>query len=121
MLVDDSLTVRMSLQAIVTNAGFDVVTAANGRDALEQVHAGLTPDLIITDLNMPHMDGITLVGELRQIPGMRQVPLLILTTESQPATRAEARAAGANGWLVKPIAAPDLLALIAHLIPADPG
>ena len=118
MLVDDSATILMSLKSILTKAGFRVETAGHGRDALDKLAKGLRPDLVISDVNMPQMDGITFVREARKSPGMRFTPILMLTTESDQAKRTEAKLAGATGWLVKPVAPDQLLGVIKQVLPA---
>ena len=117
MLVDDSPTILMSLKSILTKAGFGVETAGHGREALDKVTAGLRPNLIISDVNMPHMDGITFTREVRKAPGMRFIPILMLTTESDQVKRAEGKAAGATGWLVKPVQPPQLLEVVRQVLP----
>ncbi len=116
-LVDDSTTMLMSLKAILEKAGHQVRTAPDGRKGLELVRKEGKPDLVITDLNMPGMDGITMIRELRKIPAMRFTPILMLTTESQQAKRQEAKKAGATGWLVKPVSARDLLGVLQRVLP----
>ncbi len=108
-IVDDSPTILLSVSAILTKAGYAVEKASNGQDALTRFRGGIKVDLLITDLNMPGMNGLELIKEVRQLPNYRFMPILFLTTESQQARRAEARAAGASGWLVKPASADDLL------------
>ncbi|WP_022653680.1 response regulator [Aquaspirillum serpens] len=108
-IVDDSPTILLSVSAILTKAGYTVEKASNGQDALTRFRGGIKADLLITDLNMPGMNGLELIKEVRQLPNYRFMPILFLTTESQQARRAEARAAGASGWLVKPASADDLL------------
>ncbi len=115
LLVDDSKTMTMSMGAVLTKAGFDVSTAGDGVEALERLSSGPKPSLIITDLNMPRMDGMTFIREARK--SHRFVPILMLTTESQQAKRDEGKAAGATGWLVKPVAPDDLLAVIKQVVP----
>ena len=117
MLVDDSATMLMSLKTILTKSGFTVQTAADGREGLEKVQKGLKPNLIISDVNMPRLDGIGFVREVRKAPGMRFTPILMLTTESEQSKRAEGKAAGATGWLVKPVKPEDLLAVIRQVLP----
>ncbi|MBT8763068.1 response regulator [Desulfohalobiaceae bacterium Ax17] len=117
LLVDDSSTLLLSMTTILTKAGYKVEKAENGQKALDKINAGLKPDLVITDLNMPIMDGMTLIKELRKLPGFRFVPILMLTTESQQTKRQEAKKAGATGWLVKPVKAQDLLAVIKRVLP----
>jgi two-component system chemotaxis response regulator CheY len=116
MIVDDSPTILMSLSAILTKNGFRVTTAVDGQDALAKVGAA-RPQLIISDLNMPRMDGMTFVKEARKVAGLRFTPILMLTTESEPAKRQEAKAAGATGWLVKPVTPEALLAVIRQVLP----
>ncbi|WP_025323811.1 response regulator [Deferrisoma camini] len=117
LLVDDSSTLRMSMTSILSKAGYQAEEAPSAEHALDKLKSGLKPNLIITDLNMPGMDGIGLIREARKLPGLRFTPILMLTTESQQAKRQEARAAGATGWLVKPVAAEDLLKVIKQVVP----
>ncbi|NOY45843.1 MAG: response regulator [Deltaproteobacteria bacterium] len=117
LLVDDSSTLRMSMTSILSKAGYQAEEASSAETALEKLRSGLKPNLIITDLNMPGMDGIGLIREVRRLPGLRFTPILMLTTESQQSKRQEARSAGATGWLVKPVAAPDLLKVIKQVVP----
>jgi len=112
LLVDDSTTVLLSTASILTKSGYEVAKAASGDEALGKLKSGLKPDLMITDLNMPGMNGIELIKAVRQMPAYRFMPILFLTTESQSAKRAEAKAAGASGWLVKPATADELLSTI---------
>lgn len=107
--VDDSSTVLLSLSAILSKAGYGVEKAASGEEALTKLQGGVKPDLIITDLNMPGMNGIELIKKVRALPAFKFVPILFLTTESQQEKRAEAKAAGASGWLVKPVNGDELL------------
>ena len=117
LLVDDSKTILMSISAVLTKSGYTVETAPDGTDALAKVKAGLRPAVILTDLNMPKMDGITFISEVRKVPGVRFTRFLMLTTESQQTKRAEAKAAGASGWIVKPVHPKDLLAVLAQVLP----
>lgn len=110
--VDDSATVLLSLTAILGKAGYATDKAANAEEGLSKLQGGLKPDLIITDLNMPGMNGIDFIKQVRTLPNLRFVPILFLTTESQQAKRAEAKAAGASGWLVKPVNGDELLKTI---------
>ena len=112
MLVDDSSTVLLSTSSILTKAGYTVHKATSGDDALRQLNTGVKPDLIITDLNMPGMNGIEYIKQVRLMPTFKFVPILFLTTESQQSKRAEAKAAGASGWLVKPVTADELTSTI---------
>jgi two-component system chemotaxis response regulator CheY len=115
-LVDDSVTMLMSLASILKRAGFNVLTATSGAEALSNIPAA-KPDLVITDLNMPGMDGITLIKEVKKLASMRFKPVLMLTTESQGTKRDEAKAAGATGWLVKPVKAEELIAVVKQVVP----
>ena len=101
MVVDDSATMVMSLKSSLELSGFKVETAADGQLGLDKLKAGVKPDLIITDINMPRMDGIQFIRNARQM--LRFTPILALTTESQQAKRDEAKKLGATGWLVKPV------------------
>jgi two-component system chemotaxis response regulator CheY len=117
LIVDDSATMLMSLKAILTKAGYSVESAVHGKDALEKLSKGVKPNIIISDVNMPQMDGITFTREARKAPGMRFIPILMLTTESEQAKRTEAKAAGATGWLVKPVVPDQLLSVIKQVLP----
>lgn len=116
MLVDDSTTVLLSLTAILEKAGYSVRRASRADAALQELQAGFKPDLVITDLHMPGMDGIAFIQALRKLPNHRFVPILFLTTESHPEKRLEAKAAGASGWLVKPVQADDLLGVLKQVL-----
>lgn len=111
LVVDDSESIRMLVSTILENAGFEVERAIDGQDAL-QVLNEKPFNLIITDLNMPRMDGISLIEEVRVTPHHNRVPILMLTTESQTSFKEKARNAGATGWIVKPFVADSLLAVI---------
>jgi two-component system chemotaxis response regulator CheY len=108
-LVDDSATILLSISGILTKAGYAVEKAANAEEALKKFAAGVTADLLITDLNMPGMNGIELIREVRKLAAYRFMPILFLTTESQQNRKLEAKAAGASGWIVKPATADELL------------
>ena len=116
LLVDDSTTLLMSMKAILEKAGYAVETATGGDVALQKL-ATLKPNILITDLNMPRMDGITLIKEVKKNPVFRFMPVLMMTTESQQEKRNEARSAGATGWLVKPVKPEDLVAVLKKLLP----
>ena len=108
-LVDDSATILLSISNILTKAGFETEKAANAEEALRKFQSGVKVDLLITDLNMPGMNGIEFIKEVRKLAPYRFMPILFQTTESQQSKRLEAKAAGASGWLVKPVTATDLL------------
>ena len=108
-LVDDSATILLSISNILQKAGYATEKAANAEEALKKFNAGLKADLLITDLNMPGMNGIELIKEVRKLGSYKFMPILFLTTESQQSKKAEAKAAGASGWIVKPATADELL------------
>ncbi len=116
MLVDDSITLVRTVADILRTSGFHVETALNAESALEQLATGVKVDLLITDLNMPGMNGIELIQKVRALQHYRFIPILFLTTESQQSRRVEAKAAGASGWLVKPVTGEDLLKTIAMVL-----
>ncbi len=116
LAVDDSPSMRKMVGTTLASAGYEVLSACDGREALELAKATEGVDLVITDVNMPNMDGITLVRELRQLPGYRGIPLLVLTTEASTAKKMEGKAAGATGWVVKPFSPERLLATIAKIV-----
>jgi two-component system chemotaxis response regulator CheY len=107
----------MSLKTTLSMNGFQVETANHGQAALDKLKGGLKPNLIITDINMPQMGGLELIGKVRAIPGFRFTPILTLTTESETAKRDEGKRQGATGWLVKPIAGNDLIKVIKQVLP----
>jgi len=117
LIVDDSATMLMSVKSTLEMNGFKVETASDGVQALSKLKAGVKPDLIITDINMPNMGGLDLIKNVRTLPGFRFTPILTLTTESQTAKRDEAKKLGATGWLVKPVAGPDLVKVIKQVLP----
>lgn len=117
LLVDDSGTIVMSLSDVLRRQGFEVKTAGDGTEGLSTVTGGFKPDLVITDLHMPKMDGIELIKALRTQGGLRFTPILVLTTESQQAKRDEAKKAGATGWLVKPVTAEKLTQVVKQVLP----
>ena len=117
LVVDDSVTMLMSLKATLTMNGFEVETASNGQAALDKLKAGLKPNLVVTDINMPVMGGMELIGNLRSMPGFRFVPILTLTTESEAAKRDQGKRLGATGWLVKPMSGEDLIRVIKKVLP----
>ncbi|NML93525.1 response regulator [Novosphingobium olei] len=119
MIVDDSPTILMSMEAILTRAGYGVLKADSGENALRALQGGGKPNLVITDLNMAAMSGIDLIRNLRQLPQTRFTPIIMLTTESSLDKRQEARSAGATGWIVKPVQPTDLLAVVKHMVPGS--
>ena len=115
LMVDDSTMVRQMVSFTLKEAGFDVLEAEHGQAALDILQSH-TIDLIVTDLNMPIMDGITFIGKARSLAATQYVPILMLTTESQPEMKQKGRTAGATGWIVKPFDPPRLLAVIAKVL-----
>ena len=117
LVVDDSITMVMSLKTTLTMNGFDVETAGNGQAALDKLFAGIKPSLVLTDINMPVMGGMELIAKIRAILGLKFIPILTLTTESDNAKRDEGKRAGATGWLVKPVSGDDLIRVIKKVLP----
>jgi two-component system chemotaxis response regulator CheY len=118
LILDDSPTMVMSLSRILKNAGYEIETAANGKEGLAKLAGGFKPKIILTDLNMPQMDGIAFIKEARKHAATRFVPIIVLTTESGGQKRDEARIAGASGWLTKPTEPNELLSTIKQLLPS---
>ncbi|MEK9142039.1 MAG: response regulator [Nitrospirota bacterium] len=117
LIVDDSRTMRQMVAFTLTNAGFTVIEAEDGKDAVSKVAAGTKLDIVVTDLNMPEMDGITLIKELRRLTAYKFTPILMLTTESAMEKKKEGKEAGATGWIVKPFNPDVLLKTIAKVLP----
>lgn len=117
MTVDDSATVRQALQMVLSDAGYDVLEAVDGQDALDKLSSE-SVDMLVTDLNMPKVDGIDLIQQVRQRPGNRFMPIIMLTTESQPEKKSAGKSAGASGWITKPFRPEQLLAVVRMVCPA---
>lgn len=111
LTVDDSKTERLMLTLTLEEAGYQIVEAIDGLDALKKLNAE-SVDMVISDLNMPNMDGITLIREIRQSPKHRFIPILMLTSEPPEKSRLESREAGASGCLQKPVNPRQLLAVV---------
>jgi two-component system chemotaxis response regulator CheY len=118
LVVDDSPTMRQMVALTLSNAGFKVVEAEDGKDAVKKVAAGPKMDIVVTDLNMPEMDGISLIKELRKMAAFRFTPILMLTTESAADKKQAGKEAGATGWIVKPFNPELMLKVIAKVLPA---
>ncbi len=118
LVVDDSASMRQMVAFTLKSAGLAVIESANGQEALSKLTAPLRVDLIITDLNMPVMDGLTFIRQARGKPNLRFTPILMLTTESQESRKMEGKAAGATGWIVKPFQPEQLLKVIQKVMPA---
>ncbi len=116
LIVDDSASMRQMVGFTLRDGGYEVFEAEHGQDALDKLKT-TTVDLILTDLNMPVMDGITLIQEVRKQPAMKLKPILMLTTEGLAARKEQAKAAGATGWLVKPFEPEKLLSTVSKVLP----
>ena len=114
LIVDDSNAIRQSITFVLEQAGYRVVQAVDGLDATGKL--GEAFDLVVSDVNMPNMDGISLVRALRGLPEYKFTPLLMLTTESGPEKKQEGKAAGATGWLVKPFNPEQLLNTVKRVL-----
>lgn len=115
LVIDDSSAIRQSVSFILEQAGYSVVEAADGQLGLQQAGAAAF-DLILTDVNMPNMDGITFVRKVRELPSHKFTPVVVLTTESQGSKMEEGKSAGATGWIVKPFDSEKLLGVVKKLI-----
>ena len=115
--VDDSASVLQMVKLTLTGGGYQVMQASNGAEGLAKARAGGI-DMVLTDLNMPVMNGITMIRELRKLPQCTGVPIIFLTTESAPALKQEAKAAGATGWITKPFQQDQLLAVVRKVLGA---
>ncbi|WP_348749542.1 response regulator [Pseudomonas rhodesiae] len=115
LVVDDSSSVRQVVGIALKSAGYDVIEASDGKDALGKLN-GQKVHLIISDVNMPNMDGITFVKEVKKLPNYKFTPIIMLTTESQESKKAEGQAAGAKAWVVKPFQPAQMLAAVSKLI-----
>jgi two-component system chemotaxis response regulator CheY len=115
LAVDDSASMRQMVSFTLKGAGYDVVQAVDGQDALSKATQNKV-DLVLTDVNMPKMDGISLIKELRKLPNYKFTPILMLTTESQTDKKAEGKTAGATGWMVKPFNPDQLLTTIKKVL-----
>lgn len=115
MTVDDSASIRQMVSFTLKDAGYEVVEAVDGQDALGKV-SGQTLNMVITDLNMPNLDGIGLIKALRALPECKFIPIIMLTTESQAEKKQEGKAAGATGWIVKPFKPEQLIGVVKKVL-----
>lgn len=115
LIVDDSASVRQVVKIALTGAGYEVIEGQDGKDALGKLN-GQKVHLIISDVNMPNMDGITFVKEVKKLAAYKFTPVIMLTTESQETKKLEGQAAGAKAWMVKPFQPPQMLAAVSKLI-----
>jgi two-component system chemotaxis response regulator CheY len=115
LAVDDSASIRQMVSFTLKSAGYEVVEAADGMEGLDKAKTRAF-NLVLTDQNMPRMDGLTLIKSLRGMPSYRSVPILMLTTESSDAMKSQGRSAGATGWLVKPFDPNKLIEVVKKVI-----
>lgn len=115
LVVDDAATIRQVVGITLKNAGYTVLEACDGKEALSKLD-GRKVHLIISDVNMPNMDGITLVKEVKKLPDYKFTPIIMLTTESQESKKQEGQAAGAKAWMVKPFQPAQMLAAVSKLM-----
>lgn len=115
MTVDDSTSVRQMVAFTLKQAGYGVIEAVDGQDAADKL-INTTVDMLITDLNMPKMDGIQLIRHVRSQPKTKFIPIVMLTTESQDSKKQEGKLAGATGWIVKPFKPEQLIAVVQKLL-----
>ena len=115
MTVDDSASVRQMVSFTLKNSGYEVVEAEDGQAALELLNTKKV-DMIVTDLNMPRMDGIELIRAARALPDSRFIPIVMLTSESQLEKKQQGKEAGATGWIVKPFKPEQLLAVVKRVL-----
>lgn len=115
LIVDDSASLRQVVSIALKGAGYDVIDACDGKDALKKLD-GRKIHLIISDVNMPNMDGITFVKAAKQLPAYKFTPIIMLTTEAGEGKKAEGQSAGAKAWVVKPFQPAQMLAAVAKLI-----
>jgi two-component system chemotaxis response regulator CheY len=115
LVVDDSSVVRMSLEMLLRENGFEVVTAVDGVEGLTKA-SGQKYDLIITDINMPNMNGLDMMKRMRELPDLKFLPILVLTTESDSDMLAKGKEYGATGWIVKPFTNEDLLTTVQKVV-----
>lgn len=116
LAVDDSASMRQMVSFTLKGAGHEVIEASDGDEGLKVAQGQAGIDLVISDINMPNMDGITLIRHLRALPAYKFIPILMLTTESSTDKKGEGRAAGATGWIVKPFNPEQLLATIGKVL-----
>ncbi len=115
LTADDSASIRQMVSFTLKNAGYEVVEAIDGKDALSKLN-GDPIHMVITDLNMPNLDGISLVKNIRSNPTYKFIPIVLLTTESQESKKIEGKQAGATGWIVKPFKPEQLVAVIKKVL-----
>jgi len=115
LMVDDSASVRQMMSFTLQNAGYEVIEARDGQEALD-IYPGSGASMLITDLNMPKMDGYGLIEEVRRRPGSRFLPIIMLTTESEQGKKDQAKELGASGWITKPFRPDQLLKVVGMVL-----
>lgn len=115
LVVDDSTSIRLMVSFTLKGAGYEVIEAVDGQDGLDKAKT-VAVNLVMTDQNMPRMDGLTLIRSLRELPQYKNAPILMLTTVSSESMKAKGKAAGATGWIVKPFDPPKLLEVVKKVI-----
>ena len=118
LIVDDSASLRQVVNIALNGAGYEVIEACDGQDALEKLD-GRKVHVVISDVNMPRMDGIALVKNIRQLPAYKFTPIVMLTTESEEGKKLEGKAAGAKAWVVKPFQPAQLIEVVSKLTMAQ--
>ena len=115
LTVDDSPSIRQAIEIVLGGAGYAVIEASDGAEGLAKAKSQPV-NMVITDLNMPVMNGLELIRALRQVPSLTGVPIVFLTTESSDAVKAQAKAAGATGWITKPFKPDQILSVVTKLV-----
>ncbi|MES2207987.1 MAG: response regulator [Pseudomonadota bacterium] len=115
LIVDDSASLRQVVSIALKGAGYDVLEACDGKDAIAKL-TGQKIHLIISDVNMPNMDGITFVKAVKQMPNYKFTPIIMLTTESEESKKMEGQSAGAKAWVIKPFKPDQMLAAVSKLV-----
>ena len=115
LMVDDSMTMRQLVRVTLTRSGYEVVEASDGVEALA-VASSQTFDLVLSDINMPIMNGLELLRSLRKLPAYKFTPVVLVTTESEISKKQEGKSAGATGWIVKPFEPQQLLAVVVKVL-----
>lgn len=116
LIVDDSISMRQLVNFTLTSSGYNVVQAVNGKDAVAQLDNGAKIDMVITDLNMPEMDGIEFIKRVRRHSLYKFIPVVMLTTESKDSRKQDGRQAGASGWIVKPFTPEQLIDVVKKFV-----
>jgi two-component system chemotaxis response regulator CheY len=116
LTVDDSASIRQMVSITLASAGYKVEEASNGAEGLKKIASAAPVSMVVTDLNMPVMDGMTFIRELRKLPAGKGIPIVFLTTESDAGIKQQAKQAGATGWITKPFQRDQLLAVVKKVL-----